>query len=293
MDIRDLEEFLAVLTHGSILRAAEELGIAQPGLSRRMQALERTLGVQLLTRSSQGVTATVYGSLLEQHARLVLRDRQSALDELQALRDGVLGCARVGVAPALSGLLPGAIERLANERPGLTFSVIEGTNDSLVRDLRNGEIDGAFSLLVPGAARDGLVVREIVSDPVHVFCNPEHRLRNKKNLSLAEVAEERWALINRPRAIIAMFRAGAAEQGIDSPNLCVETDSLDLLKALVMRGAFLTALPLGAMSAELESGRVAQLPISGLPTLPAGFLHRQEVLPPAVRLLANEVASSY
>ncbi len=291
MDIRDLEDFLAVLEHGSILGAAEELGLAQPGLSRRMRALEGSLGVQLLTRSSQGIAPTVYGSLLERHARLVLRHQQQALDELRSLRDGVEGHARVGVAPALSGLLPPAIARLSEERPGLTFSVVEGTYESLVRDLRTGEIDGAFSLLVPGYANEGLSVRKLVEDPVLVFCNPTHGLAKKRKVRLSALAKERWALINRPRAIIEMFRTLAAARGLDSPNVCVETDSLDLLKSLVVRGSFLTALPRGAMSAELASRGVVSLKVDGLPTLAAGFLHRQEVLPPAVDLLLDEVAS--
>ncbi len=292
MDIRDLEEFLAVLEHGSILGAAEQTGVAQPGLSRRMRALEKSLGVQLLTRSSQGVTATVYGSLLERHARLVLRDRQQALDELQSLRDGVQGHARVGIAPALSSLLPGAIARLSKDRPGIAFTVVEGTYDALVRALRAGEIDGAFSLLVPGEPHDGLTVHRLVEDPVLVFCKPDHRLRRKRSVAFSALAGERWALISRPRSIIEMFRSVAAARGLDSARLCVETDSLDLLKSLVSRETFLTALPRGAMSSELEQGQVATLAIDGLPTLAAGFLHRQEVLPPAVGLLLDEVVSS-
>jgi DNA-binding transcriptional LysR family regulator len=291
MDIRDLEEFLAVIEHGSILGAAEQRDLAQPALSRRMRALEKSLGVPLLTRSSQGVTATVYGELLERHARLVLRDRQQALDELQSLRDGVLGHARVGVAPALSSLLPRAIERLSKDRSGLTFTVIEGTYDSLVRDLRTGHIDGAFSLLVPGERHDGLTVRALVEDPVLVLCRPDHRLLRKRKVSFSALAQERWALINRPRSIIEMFRSIAASRGLDSPRICVETDSLDLLKSLVLQETFLTALPQGAMRSELEQGLVATLAIDGLPKLAAGFLHRQEVLPPAVALLLEEVMS--
>ncbi|MDJ0786480.1 MAG: LysR family transcriptional regulator [Myxococcota bacterium] len=292
MDIRDLEEFLAVLEHGSILGAAETRGVAQPALSRRMRALEEALGVPLLTRSSQGVTATVYGSLLERHARLVLRDRQQALDELQSLRDGVQGHARVGVAPALSGLLPGAIERLSKDRSGLTFTVLEGTYDALVRDLRAGEIDGAFTLLVPGEGHEGLSVHRLVEDPVRIFCNPEHRLRRKRKLRFENLGEERWALISRPRSIIEMFRSIAVSRGIESPRVSVETDSLDLLKSLVLHESFLTALPQGAMRAELGRGQVATLAIEGLPVLAAGFLHRQEVLPPAVSLLLEEVSTS-
>jgi len=289
--MRDFEDFIAVVEHGSILGAAEALGSAQPALSRRIRALEKALGVQLLTRSSQGVAMTVYGSLLEQHARLALRGRQQALDELQSLREGVHGHARVGVGPGLSSLLPRAIERLTLDRPGLAFTVVEKTYGSLVRDLRTGEIDGAFSLLVPGVGDEGLTLRHLAEDPILVLCNPEHPLRKKRKVPFEKLADERWALISRPRSVIEMFRSVAASRGAEAPRICVETDSLDLLKSLVLRGSFLTALPRGAMLSELEQGQVSSLAIDGLPTLATGFLHRQEVLPPAVALLLEEVVS--
>ena len=291
MDIRSLEEFLAVLEHGSILGAAEALDLAQPGLSRRIRALEQELSVPLLTRSSQGVTPTVYGELLERHARLVLHDRQRALDELQAMRDGVVGHGRVGVAPALSGILPGAIDRLTRDRSGLTFSIVEGTYDTLVRDLRKGEIDGAFTLLIPGEEHEGLTVRTLAQDRVYIFCNADHPLRKKKSVPLSALANHRWALINRPRSIPEMFRRIAASHGFEAPRVCVETDSLDLVKSLVITGSFLAAVPGGAMALEVEQGRIFRLAVDGLPTLATGFLHRQEVLPPAVSLLLEEVES--
>jgi DNA-binding transcriptional LysR family regulator len=291
MDIRDLEEFLAVLDHGSILRAAEEIGLAQPALSRRMRALEKSLGVPLLARSTRGVTPTVYGDLLARRARLVLRHRQQTIDELRSLRDGVTGRARVGIAPALASLLPRAIERLSEQRSGLTFTVVEGTYDSLVRGLRVGDIDGAFSLLVPGELHEGLAVRPLIEDKVMILCNPTHRLRRRRKLQLDDLREERWALMNRPRSIIDMYRTIAASRGLESPHISVETDSLDLIKSLVLRSSFLTALPGGAMRSELEAGQVAALAIADLPAVTAGFLHRQEVLPPAVELLLGEVDS--
>ena len=86
-----------------------------------------------------------------------------------------------------------------------------------------------------------------------------------------------------------MFRSIAASRGLESPRTCVETDSLDLLKSLVLREGFVTALPRGAVRTELESRLAVALPIPGLPSLAAGFLHRQEVLPPAVSLLLDEL----
>jgi len=289
MDIRDLEQFLAVLDHGSILGAAESSGVAQPALSRRMRALEKSLGMPLLHRTARGVTATVYGELLAGHARLVLADRQRAVDELRSLRDGVVGHARVGVGPALSGLLPRAIQRLCKERPGITFSVSHGTYDSLIRDLRTGEIDGAFALLAPGEPSEGLSIDLLFEERAQIFCAASNPLARRRSLRMEELADQRWVLMNRPRSIIETFRATSAALGFPAPLVSVETDSLDLIKSLVLEGDLLTPLPPGAMRAEVEAKRAVALPLLDLPSFPAGFIHRMEVLPPAVALLLEEV----
>ena len=99
-------------------------------------------------------------------------------------------------------------------------------------------------------------------------------------------------MVSRPRSIVEMFRNVAASRGLEALRISVETDSLDILKSLVLRGSFLTALPEGAIRSELEDRRAFALAIEDMPTLASGFLHRQEVLPPAVALLLDEVDSS-
>ena len=293
MELRDLEDFLAVLAHGSILGAAEERGLAQPALSRRIRALERSLGVQLLNRSSRGVSATAQGTLLERHATLLLRQRARALEELHAQDDGAVGHARVGVAPVLSGLVPLAIERLCGERPGLSFSVHEGVFDSLVRDLRAAEIDGVFSLIPPDTSLDGLTVQTLSTERLRIVCHPRNPLRRRKRLRLSELRDAKWALMRQPRSMVDAFLEIARARGLRSPRISVRTDSLDVLKTLVFRGSFLTALPLGAVRSELEEKRGAVLQtVERLPAASAAWIQRQEALPRGLELLRSEVEAS-
>lgn len=247
----------------------------------------------LFSRTGRGVVPTEFGQLLVGHAQLVLRDREHAIEALTSLRDGVVGHARVGVAPALAGVLPEAIEKISRERPGLAFFVVHGTYDSLVHGLRDGEIDGAFTLLPPGESQEGLSVHSLVDDEVRVLCGADHPLARKRKVELRALFGERWALMNRPRSILTAFRAFAEAEleGGASARITVESDSLDLIKSLVVEHGFLTVLPPGAVEFELRAKRIRALPIEGLPTLSAGFVHRQEVLPPAVALLLDEVSA--
>jgi DNA-binding transcriptional LysR family regulator len=77
-----------------------------------MREVEDSLGVLLLNRTSRGVSPTVCGSIFKQHAEQLLLRRNMAVDELEAAKSGLQGRARIGVAPAVSGYLPGVMPPL-------------------------------------------------------------------------------------------------------------------------------------------------------------------------------------
>ena len=98
-------------------------------------------------------------------------------------------------------------------------------------------------------------------------------------------------IMSRPRSILEIFRSAVEARGLSSSGVIAETDSLDFLKSLVVGRGFLSALPAGAVQAELEAKRIRTLPIEGLPVMPSGFVHRQEVLPAGVSLLLDEMSA--
>ena len=293
MDMKDLEHFLAVVKEGSILRAAEEQGIAQPALSRRMRALEQSLGVPLFNRTSAGVTLSEYGEVLEKHARTILRNRQYAIDELRSFGRNLVGQVNIGVTPALSGQLPTVIGKLIEQYPGLTFTVTEGTYASLISALRRGVIDGALTLLPAGTAPSGLRIEPLSQDRLRIFCSPRHALTQNKKLKFANLEDAAWALMSTGSWRTREFLSIAAEHGLKSPRIVVRTDSLDVLKSLVLNGPFLTVLPEGSVRAELGNKRVATLlPREKLPTVGSVFLCRDEVASPALKAFLTETKRS-
>ena len=293
MELKDLEHFLAVVKEGSILRAAEEQGIAQPALSRRMRALEQSLGVPLFNRTSAGVTLSEHGEVLEKHARDILRRRQYAIDALRSFGRTLVGQVNIGVAPALSSHIPVVINALLKQHPGLAFTVTEGTYDSLINALRRGTIDGAWTLLPRGTDPSGLRVVPLSQDRLRIFCSPKHALCRAKKLTFADLGDAAWALMSAGNWRTREFLAMAADRGLKTPRIAVRTDSLDVLKSLVVNGPLLTVLPEGAMRAELIEKRVATVLASEkLPKVESVFLHRDDVPPPALKLLLTETKRS-
>jgi DNA-binding transcriptional LysR family regulator len=142
MDTRFLETFAAVARRGSFVGAAQELGISPNAAAQRLRVLEDEFGVPLVSRTGRSVRPTEAG-----HA--VLARMPAFLAELRALRAAPAGQAiegeiRVGaIATALTGLLPGALEFLAWQHPGLRIYLEPGTSSALYDRTAGGAIDAA------------------------------------------------------------------------------------------------------------------------------------------------------
>ena len=285
-----MELFLCVLDEGSILRAAENKGIAQPALSRRLRSLESRLGVPLLNRSSQGVSATPYGEIFARNARLILQNRNAAIEEIKSFGRGLFGHLRIGAAPTLSHVLPTAISGLSKKHPDLTFDIVEGTYQVLLHKIRNGEIDGAFTLLPEFAETGGLESTVISNDQVHVVCSTTHPMVGKRRLTFADIKDEPWAIFSQSDSRESDFSLVMKSHSIKNPKVVVRTASLDFLKSLVTQGHYLTMLPEGAVKREIKLNILATLSIQEtLPAVPLVFIHRKEVLPPIMERVLQQV----
>ncbi|NBS02790.1 MAG: LysR family transcriptional regulator, partial [Rhizobiales bacterium] len=97
--LRELRLFLAVAQSGSILKAANEIGLTQPALSKSIAELERTFGVRLFDRTNRGVTTTPQGEVLLRRATGMFEELRQAVDELGALADASIGELRLGGTP--------------------------------------------------------------------------------------------------------------------------------------------------------------------------------------------------
>jgi DNA-binding transcriptional LysR family regulator len=102
LDSNLLRCFLAVLEHGRLTTAADELCVTQPALSKSLRRLEDELGVPLFQRTPSGMVPTTYGITLGRRARLIQLESLSARTELQMLREGGFGSITIGIGPLWS-----------------------------------------------------------------------------------------------------------------------------------------------------------------------------------------------
>lgn len=167
LDVRHLVALQAVAEERSFGRAAQRLGFTQSAVSQQIAALERLVGTPLFDRPGgpRPVELTPAGEILLPHANAVLSRLQQAADDLEALASGRVGRLVVGTFQSMSvSILPEAIRRLREERPGVEVRIVERDyKDELVADLTAGDTELTFV--------EDTVDRELI-EMVHLFDDP-------------------------------------------------------------------------------------------------------------------------
>src|SRR5260221_2359353 len=118
---------------GSMQRAAKQLAVSQPVVSKAIAELEDALGVRLFDRSPQGVEPTPYGRALIKRSIGIFDDLRTSVDELKFLADPTAGELRIGsTEPLLAGLGAAVIERVWQRHPRIAFRVVEAHSSTLL-----------------------------------------------------------------------------------------------------------------------------------------------------------------
>ena len=142
LKLRELRILMTVAQAGSMGKAAAQLSLSQPAVSKAIAEMEYTLGVALLDRTSQGVEPTLYGRTLLKWAAAAFDDLSQGVREIASLADPETGEVRVGSHEVMSaGLLPAVIDKLSRRYPRLLFTVKNAaTIPSLYGDLRERRV---------------------------------------------------------------------------------------------------------------------------------------------------------
>src|SRR5215813_10719278 len=136
LKLHDLHVLMAVAQAGNMSKAAALLNTTQPAISRSIAELERTIGVRLLDRTSQGVELTEYGRVLLGGGAAVFDELRQTVKDIKFLADPTAGEARIGCNHFLAGSFVSAvIQRLSRQYPRIVFHLLTAQADLLHRQL--------------------------------------------------------------------------------------------------------------------------------------------------------------
>jgi len=248
LKLRELRIFTTVAETGSMGKAALQLALSQPAVSKAIAEMEHTLGVKLLDRRAQGVDPTLYGRVLLKWSVAVFDDLRQSVREIEFLADPTGGEVRVGCSEMMNaGLLPAAIDRLSRRYRRLLFTVMVAPNVvEQYCDLRERRVDFVFGR-IGTPIEDDLDTELLYEDPLIVVAGAGNKWLRRRNIEPAELIDEPWCLAPYDSGIgpfvVQAFRA----RGLEMPRLAVRSRSPHLYYALVHTGRFLSVAPASAL----------------------------------------------
>ncbi len=250
LELRHLRYFVAVAEEKHFGRAAERLRIAQPGLSQQIQALERSLGTQLLVRDQRHVELTPAGETLLQHAYRLLALVDRAVESARLITHDKTGVLRVGT-PA-TGLNPVAHDLLEAFRTGIPdvevvlYPALGGHN---VEALRTGTLDVAF-VNAPFEAFDSLEYLRLGLAEVLIILPASHPLAAFERIPRAALLNEPFIMPPStvdPTVVEHIYRMMFAER--EHPNIVeAPDDSVATRVLLVLQGKGITPTILSSVT---------------------------------------------
>jgi LysR family transcriptional regulator, transcription activator of glutamate synthase operon len=176
MDLRQLAYVEAIARTLNFTRAARELHVAQPALSKAIANLEEELGVQLFERTSRRVHITDAGETFVSRARRILTDAESLDAEMKNFGQGIAGKVRISTWYHVEPMLPVLLRDFVAQNPRIELSIVELPSVDALDALRRDELDLAVMVVNPNwdvrdiaydiVRNERLVVAALNDDPI-------------------------------------------------------------------------------------------------------------------------------
>ncbi|MEU3739804.1 LysR family transcriptional regulator [Streptomyces sp. NPDC032198] len=262
IDVQRLRVLRTVAEHGSFNRAAAALHLTPSAVSQHIAALERSLGAQVVARSTRGVTLTPAGRIMVGAAESVAAELVHAKQQVDQLGSGLT---QLTIATFTSGgrlLLPGALARLTAAHPDAVVHVREAEPEHSLPLVRQGAVDLAlayhFDGPLPGqlGPSSSLAWTALMEDPLHVVLPDTHPLAGRDSLDIAELAPEPWVLgCLKTEAYLRRY----AERAGFEPDVRSTTTDYFFARSLVAAGLGISLIPSIAQSPQVAGVRTVPI----------------------------------
>lgn len=261
MDLRQIQYFLRVANTGSFTRAAAELGIAQPALSRQLKRLEDELGVALLHRHGRGVSTTQVGESLVQNANIILAQVDVALKDIIASKDVLTGNAIVGMPPSVGRVLSLPLAQHFRENfPNVKLRIVEAFSGTILESLRSGRIDAALLFKVEGV--EAPEIEPIAQEELMLVGRPQDEPPLVgKSVPFRNLPSLKLVLPSGIHGLRARIDQVARRERVNL-KVELEVDALHSMIETVRHGLGYTILQASAIQDELADGKLKAWPIT-------------------------------
>jgi DNA-binding transcriptional LysR family regulator len=242
LHFKQLRLLIALADCGSLLRAAEQVGLTQPGASKSLREIESALGTELFVRTNRGLEPNDVGHCVIRYARLIQTDMAHLREEMSGILQGHGGRLSIGTIMGAVPLVTEALSRLLEKRPALSVEIVEDTSARLLNLLDEGRLDLAI-------CRTSISQRPYLYDSVDihqeqlaVVANARHPLAGRRKLELSDLAAFRWVVYSANMPMRLLLEREFHEAGLRFPLYLLETTSAFTTLSLLQRNPTMVAL---------------------------------------------------
>lgn len=235
---------MAVARSGHFTRAAQDIHLAQPTLSRQIASLEKDLGAVLFHRARGNITLSAAGEALLPIAMRMLADADLARQEVAEVTELRSGRVRLGATPSLCvSVVADLLERYRDAYPGIELHVTEGGSRGLVEELISGQLDFALIVDTEGDVGSVLELEPLYHEELVVVSASEGEpLTRRAAIRLAELARNPLVVLHESYDLRIATDAAFAAAGLRQ-QIAVQGGELDAVLAFVERGMGAAVVP--------------------------------------------------
>lgn len=284
--VRDLRAFVVVAREGQVTRAAEQLHVSQPALSKQIRALEHRLGTRLFARTAQGVVTTPVGATLLSHAEGVIAAWDDAARAVERAKSEQASRLVVGMSTGLGrGLLPAVRSRFSTARPDAEVVLrAVGWGDP------TGGLDGRTTdvayvwLPLPSATTWTWI--PVATEPCHVALPASHPLARRDTVTITDLLDEPFLALPPGAGAVRDRWLAVDARGGRPPRIGAEVASLDETYEALLDGRGVCLLAAGNAPLVARDGVVTR-PVPDVPPSELVLAWRRDDTRPLVAAYAR------
>ena len=265
MDLRQLEIIRAIADTGSFTAAGEKLHVSQSAISRQILLLEDELGEPVFHRIGRRIRITAAGESLLQLSHRVFQDLQETVSAISDKRESLSGTMRlVGGMTVCLYVFPALLAEVRRVRPHLDLKVTVGSAERSIAMLRSGLGDLGM-ITLPVEATD-LVAVPVLEEELLLITYPAHPLAKKKSIVPADLDKQDFVLFETGSITRRLVESFFTRERVE-PKIIMETENVEIIKAMVRNGLGISIIPSQAAAAEVRAGQLFSTRIPGHPLM--------------------------
>lgn len=255
MDLRQIRYFLALATELNYTRAASQLNISQPPLTRHIQQLEHSIGAILFERNTRGVALTQAGMIFLEEARKIVSLADQAVNKTKLAHQGQLGRLDIGIfGSSTLSVIPTLLIELRKTHPDIIISLQNTTKTQQIDGVREKRLDIGFNRIYPPVP--DLSIETVMIEDLYVAVHKNHPLAHRRTIAMSDLVTQPFILF--PNNVRPSFADNVimlcSNEGF-TPNVVHEVEDVITAIALISAGLGIAIVPESAISFHVSGVR--------------------------------------